>query len=305
MHVFMKKYLPYITITTAMLIWSVSGAVVKIGLQTFTPLTLIVIRFTMAFLVMLAVGLLFRNNPLLGLQRVKKKDLPLFIAGGIFQPCLYYLVETYTYQQLSSPTVAEALMSTSPLLAPIFAAVFLREKVTLNQILGIVVSSAGMLLLILAGSESFDIGHPIGVLLAFVAVCVAIMYSVMIRRIPAHYNSMTVVFYTQGMALLFFYPLWAIFDLPTMSWQFGAELGHSLLAAGYLAVFATVGGFIMFCYTLRQLGLTRANIFNNIRPLFTALFMMFIYSEQLPLVKWVGMVLVIIGLFVCQRQTHN
>lgn len=300
----MKKYLPYIAILTAMLIWALSGAVVKIGLLSFSPLTLIVIRFTMAFLVMLAIGLVCRYvYPSMGLQRVAKKDWILFIAGGFFQPCLYYLVETYAYQLISSPTIAEALMSSSPLLAPIFAAVFLRERVTWNQVLGIVISSVGMFLLVLVGSESFDIGHPMGVLLAFVAVCIAIMYSVMIRRIPPKYNTMTIVFYTQGMALLFFYPLWAIFDLPAMSWHFDQGVGQSLLAACFLAFFSTTGGFLLFCYALRHLGLTRTNIFNNIRPLFTALFMIMLYSEHLPLAKWAGMGLVIVGLFICQYRS--
>lgn len=298
----MKKYLPYISIIAAMLIWSLSGPLIKIALRSFTPLTIIVIRFTIAIVLMFAVGMLCRNNALLGLQRVEKKDLLFFIGGGFFQPFLYYILETYTYQQLSSPTVAEALLSTSPLLAPVFAAIFLREKVTWNNIVGILISSAGMLLLVLAGSESFDIGNPIGILLAFLSVSTAIMYSVMVKRIPVRYNALTVVFYTQGIALLLFYPMWAIFDLPSMTWNFGEEVGVSFLSILYLSVFSSVTAFILFCYTLRQLGLTRTNVFNNVRPIFTAILMMLLFSEHLPWMKWVGIGIIIIGLFICQKQ---
>ena len=60
--------------------------------------------------------------------------------------------------------------------------------------------------------------------------------------------------------------------------------------------------FILFCYALRIVGVTEANAFNNIRPVFTAMWMIFFFGEQLPLAKWVGILLIIFGLFICQKQ---
>ena len=48
--------------------------------------------------------------------------------------------------------------------------------------------------------------------------------------------------------------------------------------------------------------ITRANIFNNIRPVFTALLMLLIFNEQLPFWKWIGIVIIIVGLFISQNQ---
>ena len=75
-----------------------------------------------------------------------------------------------------------------------------------------------------------------------------------------------------------------------------------LYAIGYLAVLSSVAAFVLFCYTVRQIGVTQANAFNNARPIFTALIMLTFFGEQLPLGKWVGIALVVIGLFVCQKQ---
>ena len=44
---------PYLTIIIAMLIWAGAGIAVKEALLVFTPLTLIVFRFTLAVLLML------------------------------------------------------------------------------------------------------------------------------------------------------------------------------------------------------------------------------------------------------------
>ena len=303
----MKKIVPYIAIVCAMLIWAGAGIAVKEALVVFSPLTLIVLRFTLAVLLMLGVGLVFRGNDIVGLQKVEKKDIPLFLLGGALQPFLYFIFETYTYQSFTSPTIAEALLSTQPILAPIFAWILLREQVTRYNIIGILVSTAGMLLLLLTGSQTFALGNPWGVLLAILTVSCSVGYSVVLRRIPSGYSSLSIVFYVQSISLILFYVLWGVSEMLNpvhlhLEECDTSQLVNSLLSVGYLAVFASVTAFILFCYTVRYIGVTCANIFNNIRPVFTALMMWMFFSEQLPLWKWIGVIVIIIGLFISQKQ---
>ena len=180
----MKKIIPYIAVVVAMLIWAGSGIAVKEALVLFSPLTLIVLRFTVAVLLMLLIGLIFRQSDVLGLQRIDKKDIPLFMLGGLFQPFLYFIFETYTYQSFASPTIAEAMLSTQPLLAPLFALVLLRERVTRNNIIGILLSTLGMMMLLLIGSDNFALGSYWGILLAVITVSMSVSYTVVLRRIP-------------------------------------------------------------------------------------------------------------------------
>jgi drug/metabolite transporter (DMT)-like permease len=291
-----------------MLIWAGAGIAVKQALLLVSPLTLIVLRFSLAVLLMLIIGLMFRNNPIIGLQRVERQHLPIFLLGGLLQPFLYFIFETYTYQSFTSPTIAEALLSTQPILAPIFAFILLREQVTRYNIIGILISTAGMLLLLLTGADNFTLGNPWGVLLAILTVSCSVGYSVVLRRIPTHYSSLTIVFYVQTISLILFYLLWgggqiihptSIFNIEDLCPQNTAK---AILSIVYLAVFASVAAFILFCFTVRYIGVTRANIFNNVRPVFTAVLMFIIFSEQLPISKWIGIVVIIIGLFISQKQ---
>ena len=303
----MKKYLPYIAIVTAMLIWSVSGIAIKVALTVFPPLTMIVIRFSIAVVLMVTIGLSVRlvsdNNEqkkerMLVLQKVEKGDLPLFMLGGFFVPFLYYLLETVTFDSLSSPTIAEALLSMDPVFAPVFGVLLLREKVTRYNLYGIALSTVGMLMLLLMGADSFALGNAWGLLTAFFAVCAAVLYSVILRRIPTRYSALTVVCYMQGFALLLFIAIWLFTDKTVENVSLSG-----VLSVLYLAVFSSVTAFILFCYTVRQIGVTRANVFNNIRPAFTALAMFFLFDEHLPWGKLVGIVLIIFGLFICQHST--
>ena len=303
----MKRFIPHIAIIAAMLIWSVSGIAVKYALTVLPPFTLIVMRFVPAVLLMFIVGMVRRNHSLFGLQRLQWRDVPLFLVAGFCQPFLYYMLETYTYDALNSPTIAETLLSTSPLISPIFAAILLRERVTKYNILGILISTAGVFALTLAGSRSFAIGNHWGILLAFAAVSSAVIDSIMMRKAPARYTSLSFVFYTQLVSLFFFIPVWfwregpqAIYNLQLTidKSQFYIALG----CVGYLSVFASVTAFILFCFALRKIGVTQANAFNNIRPAFTAFWMLLFFGEHMPLVKWMAMGLIILGLFVCQKQ---
>ena len=303
----MRRWIPTIAIVVAMIFWSVSGIAIKHALAVLPPFTMIVLRFTPAVLLMLVIGLLCRKSDLFGLQRLDKQDIPLFVAAGFCQPFLYYLLETFTYRALNSPTIAEALLSTSPLLSPLFAALIVREKVTRNNVLGILISTVGMYLLILVGSEHFAIGNYWGVLLAFLAVTAAVMDTVIIRKIPAKYSPLSIIFYAQTVSLLFFLPIWlfkegpeTIYHLPITIYQ--SEMQVALWCVAYLTVFASVVAFVLFCYGLRKTSVTQANAFNNIRPAFTALWMLLFFGEQLPMAKWIGMILIIFGLFVCQKQ---
>ena len=309
----MKKIIPYLSVVTAMLIWAGAGIAVKEALVVFRPLTLIVLRFTLAVLLMLCIGLVFRKNEVVGLQKVDRKDLPLFLLGGLFQPFLYFIFETYTYQSFASPTIAEALLSTQPVMAPLFALVLLRERVTRNNIIGIVLSTVGMLMLLLVGANDFAMGSSWGVLLAVLTVSMSVSYSVVLRKIPAKYSPLSIVFYVQSFALLLFYLVWGGEALcsggvelcsSSVEWcSGGVEWWRSCAAVVYLAVLASVAAFVLFCYTVREIGVTRANVFNNVRPVFTAILMWLIFDEVLPVWKLVGIVVIIVGLFVSQRRS--
>ena len=304
------QHLAVAALIASMVIWSVSGIAIKQALLVFPPFTMIILRFTPAVFLMLVIGLLCRKSELFRLQRMEWRDLPLFLIAGFCQPFLYYLLETYTYDALNSPTIAETLLSTSPLLSPVFAAMLLNEKVTRNNIIGILISTAGVFALSLAGSKNYSIGSYWGVLLAYAAVSAAVVDSIMMRKIPARYSPLTIIFYAQLISLLLFYPVWFWAEGPevlrAIEWtQLGdisTPLSTAVICVRYLTIFASVIAFILFCYALRIVGVTQANAFNNIRPAFTALWMLLFFHEHLPAVKWMGMVLIIIGLFVCQKQ---
>lgn len=304
------KYVAIVALIVSMIIWSFSGIAIKQALTVFQPLTLIIMRFVPSVFLMFVIGMICRKSELLCLQQLERKDFPIILIAGFCQPFLYYLLEIFTFDTLDSPTIAEALLSTGPLLAPFFAALMLRERITRHHIIGIILSTAGVLAMVLAGKANYSIGNYWGVPLAIAAVSAAVVDSIMIRKMPAYYTPLSIIFYAQLISLCFFIPLWlwreGISGLTGVDWSsFGnisASVTQAFLCIQYLIIFASVLAFILFCFALRIVGVTEANAFNNIRPVFTAMWMILFFGEQLPIAKWVGIVLIIIGLFICQKQ---
>ena len=304
----MKNTKAYILGVLAQIIWAGSVIFAKDALKFFTPLTLVTARFVLAIVFMFILGMLVRrlapDSPL-ALSKLKSRDLPLFALAGMLQPFLYFIFEIYAIKLISSPTMAEAILSTGPLFAPLFAVWLMHEKIRPNNIIGILISSTGVAMVLFAGNKNFDIGSVWGVMFAFFAVFCAVLYSIILKRMPLEYNSLTVVFYVQLFGLLMFIPTWAMLDgaevvsqLPQM--MSSEYLSNAVLDLLYMGILASVCAFVMFCFTIRQLGVTKANIFNNFAPVFTALMMLVFFGERLPIAKWVGIVVVIVGLFICQ-----
>ena len=100
---------------------------------------------------------------------------------------------------------------------------------------------------------------------------------------------------------ILFLPLFLIFDFKQFvsTLLFTFEMFMPIIE---LAVFASCGAFILFAYSVRNMGITKANVFSNCIPVFTALFSFILLGEKLTVQNIAGMVIVIAGLFMSQMN---
>ena len=282
----------YVAILVAMTIWSASFIFTRIGLESFPPITLVTIRMVLAAIILGIVGGVTKQ-----IQRLDRKDAKFLLIAAFAEPFCYFVCEAYGLT-LVSPTVASVILSTIPLFAPLFAFIILREHVTWSNMLGIIISLVGVLMLVIEKEQIMV--KPIGLIVLMLAVVAAVIYSSMLKKVPAKYNATTIVFYVYLFSLLFFIPTFFLTDFQTIEqFHFTSRSFYAILT---LAVFSSVLSFVLFCYSVRKLGVTRANAFCNIMPGCTALFMWLLYDETLPTIKIVAIAIVIIGLFISQIQ---
>lgn len=283
----------YLFAVLSMLFWGLSFVWFKIVVQWYDPITIIFLRLMISGLLMILFMLVTRSW-----QTIKRKHLKYFLLLSFFQPFCYFLGESFGLTMVSS-TIASVIIATIPLFSPFAAYFMVKEKVTVHIIAGILVSFAGILLMLFNPDFSLS-ASPKGVLLLFLAVMAAIAYSVIIRKISHEYNPVTIITHQNLIGAIYFLPLFLVFDFKHFitvkpTW----ELVSAMLQ---LAVFASTLAYVFYIIAIKGMGMIKANIFTNLIPVFTGIFSFFILDEKFTAFKIAGMFLVMLGVLVSQSH---
>lgn len=281
----------YTLLSLSMIFWSFSFVWSKIALQTYQPVTIILIRLLISSIILIITLSLIRK-----LQKLRLQDIKLFILLAFFQPFIYFLGESYGLQQVT-PTTASVIISTIPLFSPIAAFYILKEQFTWMNFAGIILSIVGIILVISGKELSFS-ASPKGIALLFLAVFAAVGYSVVLKKIAVGYNAFSVTAYQNIFGTLFFLPLFFILD-----WNSFTTANHNNAAISsivLLAIFGSSLAFIFYTYSVKKIGVTKSIIFCNIIPVFTMIFSFFVVAEEITGKKILGIVVVIAGLLISQ-----
>lgn len=286
-----KSWLPVGAAILSMVFWSFSFVWVKVVYEAYGPLT------TVLFRLLISSGLMFLFTILTKkLQRISKEDLKLFILMAFFEPFLYFMGESYGLLYVSS-TVASVIVATIPLFSPIAAWYFYKEKLSRTNLIGLIITFMGVSLVVLDSSFQFT-ASPLGVSLEFLAVFSAIGYASILKNIAHKYNAFTIITYQNFIGAIFFTPFWLVFEMKDF---FLVEFNPGAFwAIIKLAIFASTFAFILFTYSIKNLGINKSNTFINVIPVCVAIFAYFILGDKLNFHQIVGIGIVISGLFLAQ-----
>jgi len=283
----------YTAIILAMVCFSLSFVWFKVANITYGPLTIVFFRLLLSAAILFVFAKFSK-----GLVIPQKKDFKFLLLLAFCEPFLYFMGESYGLQYISS-TVASVIIATIPLFAPIAGYLFYKEKISVRNIIGILISFLGVTLVI------YEIGvgitaSPLGVMLQFSAVFSAIAYTVVLHKISNRMNNLSIIFFQNAIGAVYFLPFWFIFEKNRfLATPFDLQ---AMMAILKLTIFASTLAFIFFTYSVRHMGISKSNMFVNVIPVCTAIFAWIILNDQLTLQKFIGIVVVIGGLFFAQMK---
>ncbi len=276
-----------------MIFWAFSFIWFKEANKSLNPITIVFIR--LIFSVILMVVFLLTTG---GFMKIRKPDLKLFLMLAVFEPFFYFLGESFGLTYVSA-TVCSVLISTIPVFATIGAWIIFKERLSIINYAGIVLSFIGVVVFILNvdGSLSFNTK---GLALLTLAVFSAVGYNLTLSRLVGTYTPVFIVCVQNVIGAVLFLPLFSILDANEF---FNMHLTFRMfLPVIELSVFASCGAFILFAYSVTKMGITKANVFTNSIPLFTALFSFVLLGEKLTLQNITGMLIVIAGILMAQMN---
>ena len=278
-----------ILIIIAGLFWGSMGIFVRhLNNLGFTSIQVACLRLTMAG-ILFAVILLIKDPK--GFK-ISLKDIPLFLALGLVS-ILFFTCCYFTAIRLMTMSTAAILLYTSPIWVMVLAIIFLKEKITLQKIIALVLAFAGCVLVSGFGGKV----TVFGVLVGLGSGLGYGLYSIFGTFALKKYSTFTVTCYTFLIA-----GFGSIFVAnPADLVNKISSAGNKLSLFGFVLLTSVVTAVIPFL--LYTLGLNRttagkAAVLATVEPAAATLFGFFVMGETVGPVAIAGILLVFAAIVV-------
>ena len=304
-----KGIIVHIAGVIAMIIWGLSFIWSSQTYKSLNPTATIFLRLVIATMFFSAILFSFRLN-----EKIRREHLKLFAIAALFEPFLYFIFEGYGLIY-TSPIISSAIIAMIPLVTPVAAAIFLKERLSAMNIVGLIVSFTGVIVMLLNKDMEFS-ASPLGIMFLFLTVLVAVGYSIALIKLTHLYKPMTVTWMQNIIGVIYFIPLVFIME-KFMPSDFGNVRAY-IVPLVCLGIFCSAIAYALWAYAYSKLGASKANVYTNLIPVFTAIFSYIILifnrdnmdisdieAYELNVQKIAGIALVVGGLFLSQKKSRK
>ncbi|WP_454624800.1 DMT family transporter [Bradyrhizobium cenepequi] len=286
---------PYLLLSLTALFWAGNAIVGRLAAGHIAPVTLSFLRWALAFLLVLpwAWPHLKRDWPAIrgrfGLMVL------LSVTGiGVFTAMQYWALE---YTQALNTLL---LQSAAPLIIAVWSLVLLGVRLTAAQAFGVLLSLAGVLVIILHGDFTAlsKVEFNKGDLIFITALTIFGIYSVLSPKRP-QIHGLSFVAFTFGCGAVCLTPflVWELLARPVMQLNV-----NNLLSLIYVAVFPSTLAYLCFNRGVQLIGANRTAPFFHVVPVFGTVLSIIFLGEHPQLFHFIGFALVLSGVFVASRK---
>ena len=286
----------YVKLILTALFWGGTFVAGKIAARNVGPFSIGFLRFAIASTLLLLLTRKIEGR----LPRLKKFQLIYIILLGVIGIAAYNVM-FYKGLKIIEASRASLIIATCPIFITICSVLCLKEKITAINVLGILISVCGAIIVVSKGdmNQIFERGLGRGELYIFCCVLCWVTYSLIGKTVMKNLSPLTSVSYSATIgAIALFVPACfegLIQNTPNQSTT-------DWVCISYLGVFGTVIGFVWYYQGVEHLGPTKAGLFINFVPIFGILSAFLILREPITLSLAVGAVLVISGVYLTNKR---
>jgi drug/metabolite transporter (DMT)-like permease len=276
------------------IIWSGNFIVARGVIKDFTPIQLAFLRWSTATIILLPIAFKsFWAERKLVLQHLRYFLFTALMGITLFNTFIY-VAGRY------SLAINLALIGTtsSPIMATILAAVFLKEKITFTRLLGLLICIAGILLLLSNGSlvNLINFRFTKGDWWVLAGAFSFAVYNVMVRKKPMPFKPLTFLFACFALGAIMLLPAFVIeqqISPRPVHWS-NANIG----IIAYLGLGTSVIGYLCWNEAINILGTARTAIFGNLIPIFSTIEAVLLLNEKIRPIHYISGLVVIAGLII-------
>ncbi len=276
--------------TTASTIYGINHTIAK-GLmpEVIEPFGFILLRVSGAAVIFWMLSIFFPK------EKIDRKDWIRFVVCAFFGMVLNMLA-FFKGLSLSTPINSSVIITLSPILLLVLAAIILRERITWVKSLGIFLGLAGALVLILFGIKEQPNAPniPLGNLLFIVNATSYSIYLILVKPLVPKYSSITLMKFLFLFAVIINLPI-GISEFTEVAWT---SLSFSAIwKLGFVVICTTVMTYLLNIYALKQLSPSTIGAFIYLQPVIAVLFAVMVGVDSLTPLRIGAAALIFLGVY--------
>jgi drug/metabolite transporter (DMT)-like permease len=287
----------YAMLIFSTLFWGANFNLGKYVLDAVDPLAAAAWRFILAAAIMVLV-VLFKERPdWLGIRRNLAALITMALVGIFgFNVAFFYGLHT------TSSINGALIMTLNPALTVVLAAIVVKEAITGRQLLGLVLSMVGIVVVVTGGSwqRLTQLNFARGDLLLLLGNLCWAVYSVMGKRAVKKLSALQ----TTAVTMLIGAAAIAGLAIAVHGEALALPPRTSLAALGIMALFGTVLAYLFWNKGIGTIGPARTSVFFDLVPIFTMLIAIGL-GEKVILAQWLGAALVMAGVLFSSGALEN
>ena len=295
-----KKGIGHLMAFVTVAIWGSTFVFTKMLLiNGLSPAQIFTLRFMIAYVLLLAFELVTRRQSFRLVSRSWRDELMLLLLG-VSGGSLYFLTENAA-MLYTTATNTSLIVCSCPLFAMLLIALVYRksERFTGVQVVGSLLACLGMAVVVMNGHFVLHLS-PVGDLLAFAACLCWAVYSLLMKAVTERYSTFFITRKVFFYGLLTILPYYVVFPgFPSVEVIFSRGVIWNLL---FLSVVASMVCFLVWNWVIRRLGAVIATNWVYFNPITTILFAWWLLHEQITPWFLLGTVLILTGMFLCEKR---
>ena len=258
------------------------------------------------FLRILGAALLFWIIKAFIKEKVEKKDFPLLILCGLLGVASNQMFFFHGLS-LTSPIDASIIITAVPVMVLIFSAFLLKEKITLNKFLGIVLGGIGAVILIWYGKKSVGTSSVLGNMFVLTNACSYALYMVLVKPLMKKYNPITIISWAFLFGFLFMFPIGIQGILVT---DFSAFTLNTYLTVAFVVLGTTFLAYLFNIYALSKVAPSVSGSYIYLQPMVSFIMVAvyaFVlnqdqYAEDINYIKIFSCLMVVAGVYLISKK---
>ncbi|HJN53567.1 MAG TPA: DMT family transporter, partial [Flavobacteriaceae bacterium] len=234
-------------------------------------------------------------------EYIEKKDRIRLVLCALFGMSIN-MIASLKGLSLSTPINSAIISTTSPIIIFIISIILIKEKITKQKYIGVIIGFLGTLFLILFNNKII-VNAPnikLGNIFLFTNSISYGLYFVMVKPLTEKYSMITLMKWLFLISIIINIPI-SYTEFINIQWQ--NFVPSALINLLYVVICTTFLVYLLNLYALKNLKATTVGMFIYFQPIIAIIYAIYVGSDKLSMLDVISTLMVFLGVYLVSKKT--